>query len=104
MTRNAKEAEALPQLTITFSEQSECPERTVLMLKFARRFSVKDEPFAYLKSIVHEPVKDLKSEVFSTKPEPKANEPLRDLKSELFSAKPEAKASEPDRDLARPLV
>jgi hypothetical protein len=43
-TRKAKDADELPQLTIRFSEQSECPERTVLVLKFAPRFSVKNEP------------------------------------------------------------
>jgi len=33
--RKAKDADELPQLTIMFSEQSECPERVVLVLKSA---------------------------------------------------------------------
>jgi len=35
---------------------------------------------------------------------PEESEPVRDLKSELFSVKPEAPDSEPLRDLARLLV
>jgi len=58
-TRKAKDADELPQLTIRFSEQSECPERTVLVLKFAPRFSVKNEPLPYREPIIHDPVKDL---------------------------------------------
>src|SRR5207253_9791126 len=64
-----------------------------------------------------EPVRDLKSEDFSTKPEAQTSEPVktlarplvseaarprepvRDLKSVLFSARPEAEDSAPVRDL-----
>jgi hypothetical protein len=46
----------------------------------------------------------LKSEELSTRPEAIVHAPLRNLNSELFSTRLETKDSEPDRALARPLT
>src|SRR6266700_357657 len=54
--------------------------------------------------MVHAPLRDLKTEAFSAKPEAKDNEPVRDLNSELFPAKPADEPSEPLRPLAKSLV
>src|SRR5207249_3253188 len=48
--------------------------------------------------IVSEALRDLKSELFSAKPEAEDSEPTRDLNNEFFPAKPEAEDSEPVRD------
>jgi len=51
-----------------------------------------------------EPDRDLKSVLFSARPEVIVNATLRDLNSELLSAKPEAELIESLRALARPLI
>ncbi|HEV2118973.1 MAG TPA: hypothetical protein VGS11_02525 [Candidatus Bathyarchaeia archaeon] len=76
-TRNAKEAVELPQLLIMVSEQSECPEIPVLVLKLPPRFSMNSKP--RLPCIVHEPLKDLNNESFSPEPEANVTESVRDL-------------------------
>jgi hypothetical protein len=52
----------------------------------------------------NEPVRDLKREDFSARPEAMVNAPLRDLKSEDLSARLEAEPREPVKAMARPLT
>ena len=51
-----------------------------------------------------EPDRDLDNEDFSAKPDPRVNPPLRDLKIDVFSTKLEAIASVPLKLLVRPLT
>jgi hypothetical protein len=95
ITRKAKEAVELPQLRIMFSEQSVCPERTVLLLKFAPRFSMNCKP--RLACTVHELLNDLKNEAFSPKPVTDVIEPVRALKNEPWSAEPEVEPTKAPR-------
>jgi len=54
--------------------------------------------------MVHETLKDLKSEVFSPKTESKVSEPLRNLNNEVCSPKLEAEDIEPVKLSVRPLT
>ena len=78
-----------------FSEQSECPEITVLELKFPPRFSMNRKPA--LPCMVHELLKDLNNEIFSPGPVANVIESVRDLKNEVCSAEPEVEPTEAPR-------
>ena len=73
------------------------------MLRFARRFSEKNESLSPSGLMAHEPERDLNNALLPATLKDEPSEPTRDLKREVFSTKLDAEPNEALMYTLRPL-